>query len=370
MLNAGLGGGSCPACAGQRFVDALCSLSFLHAVVSRRPYSRPLRLPLTCLGHLLLCGGALCLAAGYLSDDCSDPSAPELPGHRAAAYFLAGGSGVLALAALVDGGAVLGAMLTRRRARLRQHFQRMSGVLGEVVAQEGLKAAAPAVWPGGDGDTDAAFRQIDSDGTGRVSLLQILAAEHLFWPGGGTAASSGSSTPRLLSPLSDGLLAPKAPASQDALTEDGLELELLSAERDEQSAPEPAQHLRHPLTGSTAALRSSRRRRVQSGELRRLGTDPESALRTSFVLSAATTRAPTPSTSVRRQRRRPHSPSARSLGRPSQSWLLPASVKDRAAEKSEAAVNPRRSLRQSGQSFALADGDPSLVHARTDTIDV
>eukprot|EP00666_Eupelagonemidae_sp_cell4sb_P017445 gene17445-14942_t len=99
LISAAVGGGSCAACGVARLIDAAIALCFVVLLLRRRPYARPLRLPLTVAAQLFLLIGCLALAIGYFTD-C--PQRP--PAHSGLASAMLTASGVAMLVALfVDG---------------------------------------------------------------------------------------------------------------------------------------------------------------------------------------------------------------------------------------------------------------------------
>eukprot|EP01062_Namystynia_karyoxenos_P060831 TRINITY_DN5256_c0_g3_i1.p1 TRINITY_DN5256_c0_g3~~TRINITY_DN5256_c0_g3_i1.p1 ORF type:complete len:1344 (+),score=177.62 TRINITY_DN5256_c0_g3_i1:74-4105(+) len=188
-LSAGAGGGSCAACGWMRIGDALASFLLTAVILKRKPYARPIRLPVTVLAQVLIGIGALILAGGFLSSGCGG-------GELVAGIFIAAGGAATLVVVILDGTAVLRSVQLRRRDQLTaalQRFQAMDkGGSGELTKEElydglvneyGRKIAAA--------EFDELFRLVDADGSGEVDLHEFLGAEHHFWDAGKAGGADG-----------------------------------------------------------------------------------------------------------------------------------------------------------------------------------
>lgn len=74
LLSAGIGGGSCEACALMRLLDVAMCFLLVGLITQFRPYRRPLRPPIVVSAQVFFTLGCLILAVGYFSPDC-----PKMP---------------------------------------------------------------------------------------------------------------------------------------------------------------------------------------------------------------------------------------------------------------------------------------------------
>eukprot|EP01062_Namystynia_karyoxenos_P016080 TRINITY_DN15867_c0_g1_i1.p1 TRINITY_DN15867_c0_g1~~TRINITY_DN15867_c0_g1_i1.p1 ORF type:complete len:1381 (+),score=107.70 TRINITY_DN15867_c0_g1_i1:95-4144(+) len=187
MLSAGFGGGGCVACGIMRIGDMLFAGILITSVLLKRPYARPLRLPLTLIAQSLLFIGSGVLSVGYFMH-CR-------PVEAIAAPFLAAAGGLILVIAAIDVSGTLRAMQIGRREQLRNlmnHFRDLdkdgSGELDEDELRYGLQR----IWRRDIPEKEFAelFALVDADGSGQVSLHEFLSSEHLFWDAG-TARPEG-----------------------------------------------------------------------------------------------------------------------------------------------------------------------------------
>eukprot|EP01062_Namystynia_karyoxenos_P035636 TRINITY_DN26067_c0_g1_i1.p1 TRINITY_DN26067_c0_g1~~TRINITY_DN26067_c0_g1_i1.p1 ORF type:complete len:1486 (+),score=195.57 TRINITY_DN26067_c0_g1_i1:65-4459(+) len=184
MLSAGLGGGSCSACAAGRMVDIVLSLLFTAYLLLRAPYARPVRLPLTVASQLFLAAGSGALGLGFFSPEC-EGGASRLPGHTAATVLLTASGVCTVLVLLLDGSAALRVMQLRRRPQLLEavmHFRAADADSTGLTAAQ-LHAVLEEQWGRRISETELQqlFKVVDTDCSGFISLREFLAAEHLFW---------------------------------------------------------------------------------------------------------------------------------------------------------------------------------------------
>eukprot|EP00662_Eupelagonemidae_sp_cell21_P022530 gene22530-13177_t len=215
-LAGGFGGGSCAACGWARVLDGAGAAVFAAAVARTRPYSRPMRLPLTGLYAV-----AALLAARHHFVDCPHggagggaamPLPVEAPTRAARGLLAASGAFVL-LSVVLDVSCVARGAQLRRRDELRASLRRLrgGGAGGDgALRKHELRARLGELWGARASSFDAVFARVDHQGGGEVSLREFLSKEYLFWEAGegvhGTAPA-GAPAPTLpsspLRPLCD-----------------------------------------------------------------------------------------------------------------------------------------------------------------------
>eukprot|EP01062_Namystynia_karyoxenos_P053223 TRINITY_DN43015_c0_g1_i1.p1 TRINITY_DN43015_c0_g1~~TRINITY_DN43015_c0_g1_i1.p1 ORF type:complete len:1414 (+),score=234.37 TRINITY_DN43015_c0_g1_i1:77-4318(+) len=181
-FSAGIGGGTCPLCGIMRIGDAIAAFVLAGVVIRRRPYARPIRLPVTVLAQVLIAFGALALSVGYFSPGCG--------GYESvAAIFIAAGGLFTLMIVGLDGSAVLRGIQLGRRNQLAAALERFtamdkngSGQLEPHELREGLYQVYGTSIP--DDEFKKLFARVDEDGSGEVDLHEFLASEHLFWDAG------------------------------------------------------------------------------------------------------------------------------------------------------------------------------------------
>eukprot|EP01062_Namystynia_karyoxenos_P053171 TRINITY_DN42947_c0_g1_i1.p1 TRINITY_DN42947_c0_g1~~TRINITY_DN42947_c0_g1_i1.p1 ORF type:complete len:1628 (+),score=269.84 TRINITY_DN42947_c0_g1_i1:79-4962(+) len=189
-VNGGLGGGSCALCAVERMIDTCLALGVVFLVVTRQPYSRTLRHPVTVVAQLLLAAGALALAIGYLAESC--PGDSDLPGHHVAPLLLMMSAFVQVFGGAVDCVASLRSMQVGRRAQLRVSLDKYAtlGTPGCPLTKQQLRSGLERVFRRRfeDKDFDALWERVDEDGSGDVSVREFLMAEDFLWEAAASAA--------------------------------------------------------------------------------------------------------------------------------------------------------------------------------------
>eukprot|EP01065_Artemidia_motanka_P038032 TRINITY_DN4691_c0_g1_i1.p1 TRINITY_DN4691_c0_g1~~TRINITY_DN4691_c0_g1_i1.p1 ORF type:complete len:628 (+),score=91.44 TRINITY_DN4691_c0_g1_i1:636-2519(+) len=179
-FNAGIGGGSCRVCAFQRLVDVALALVMVGVVWKRKPYSRPLRLPMTLSAQLLLGFGALVLAVGFMRADCDGPP------PAAAAPALAGGGMIMLLAAALDASSVVRVLWTGRSNRLKSAKDAVMRLLDGKVCEIRRAVVLEAVeqllgYPPDLRAFARAYNKADASGNDVVSLHTFFEFEAEFW---------------------------------------------------------------------------------------------------------------------------------------------------------------------------------------------
>eukprot|EP01062_Namystynia_karyoxenos_P013905 TRINITY_DN1499_c0_g1_i2.p1 TRINITY_DN1499_c0_g1~~TRINITY_DN1499_c0_g1_i2.p1 ORF type:complete len:1787 (+),score=222.01 TRINITY_DN1499_c0_g1_i2:70-5430(+) len=205
MLSAGFGGGSCGACAVGRIADVALCLVFVTWLVLKRPYVRPVHLPLTVAGQVLLAAGAALLAVGFLSPECEQGTTGKLPGHAVAGILLTI-SGVFAMIlAVLNAGAALRVMQLKRRPQLLEAVNRFRSAdkSGEGLTAAQLHSLLEEQWQRtiGEEELQQIFKEVDTDCSGVICLKEFLASEKLFWGlGPGRERSEESNKTPLIDP--------------------------------------------------------------------------------------------------------------------------------------------------------------------------
>eukprot|EP01062_Namystynia_karyoxenos_P010004 TRINITY_DN13548_c0_g2_i1.p1 TRINITY_DN13548_c0_g2~~TRINITY_DN13548_c0_g2_i1.p1 ORF type:complete len:1648 (+),score=271.41 TRINITY_DN13548_c0_g2_i1:71-4945(+) len=181
LTSAGLGGGGCVACGVMRLIDTLIAGALVVYALRKRPYARPLRLPIIVIAQLLLGAASLALAVGYFSAEC--PSDPP-PNAEAAGVMLAASGLVMLAAVALDCTCVLRGIQLGRRDGLAlalAEFKRLDTAGTGELSKDSLRLWMMSNRNMSEEEFERVFRKVDEDDSGTVSLREFIQSEHHFW---------------------------------------------------------------------------------------------------------------------------------------------------------------------------------------------